>query len=100
MVSALNGIRATWGPGDVRRTRVLTLQQLAAEREDGTVLRAKGTPNGIRGYIRGKLVQVSATILLPPYTGSAWACAPRYSRATRPVPRSQDPGGPGKPQQL
>ena len=43
---------------------ILTLQQLAADREDGTLLRAKATPNGIRGYTLGKLVQVSATVLI------------------------------------
>jgi ABC-2 type transport system permease protein len=42
----------------------LTLQYLAADREDGTLLRAKATPNGIRGYLIGKLVTVSGTILI------------------------------------
>jgi ABC-2 type transport system permease protein len=42
---------------------LLIVQYLAAEREDGTLLRAKATPNGIRGYFIGKLVTVSATIL-------------------------------------
>ncbi|GAA2432255.1 ABC transporter permease [Actinomadura vinacea] len=42
---------------------LLLLQHLAAEREDGTLLRAKATPNGIRGYFIGKLVTVSGTIL-------------------------------------
>lgn len=43
---------------------LLVVQQLAADREDGTLLRAKATPNGIRAYLLGKLVQVSATILV------------------------------------
>ena len=42
---------------------LLVVQQLTADREDGTLLRAKATPNGIRGYLIGKLVTVSATIL-------------------------------------
>jgi ABC-2 type transport system permease protein len=41
----------------------LELQYLAADREDGTLLRAKATPNGIRGYLIGKVVTVSGTIL-------------------------------------
>ncbi|MGI8688375.1 MAG: ABC transporter permease [Thermomicrobiales bacterium] len=42
---------------------LLVIQYLSAEREDGTLLRAKATPNGIRGYFIGKLVMVSGTIL-------------------------------------
>ena len=42
---------------------LLVVQQLAADREDGTLLRAKATPGGIRAYLVGKLVQISATIL-------------------------------------
>jgi ABC-2 type transport system permease protein len=42
---------------------LLVVQQLAADREDGTLLRAKATPSGIRAYLVGKLVQVSATIV-------------------------------------
>jgi ABC-2 type transport system permease protein len=42
---------------------LLVVQYLTAEREDGTLLRAKATPNGIRGYLIGKLVTVSGTIL-------------------------------------
>lgn len=41
----------------------LVIQYLVAEREDGTLLRAKATPNGIRSYLIGKLVTVSGTIL-------------------------------------
>ena len=42
---------------------LLVIQYLSAEREDGTLLRAKATPNGILGYFIGKLVTVSGTIL-------------------------------------
>lgn len=42
---------------------LLVIQQLTADREDGTLLRAKATPKGIRGYLIGKLVTVSGTIL-------------------------------------
>ena len=42
---------------------LLVIQYLTAEREDGTLLRAKATPNGIGGYLIGKLVTVSGTIL-------------------------------------
>jgi hypothetical protein len=42
---------------------LLVIQYLTAEREDGTLLRAKATPNGIRGYFVGKLVTVSGTVL-------------------------------------
>jgi ABC-2 type transport system permease protein len=37
--------------------------QLTAEREDGTLLRAKATPNGMLGYLIGKIVVVSGTIM-------------------------------------
>lgn len=45
---------------------------LTIEREDGTLLRARATPNGIQGYLVGKIVQtcgialVSVAILLVP----------------------------------
>ncbi|WP_203862628.1 ABC transporter permease [Plantactinospora mayteni] len=42
---------------------LLIVQQLTADREDGTLLRAKAIPDGIRGYLIGKLVTVSATVL-------------------------------------
>jgi ABC-2 type transport system permease protein len=41
----------------------LTIQYLSADREDGTLLRAKATPNGIRSYLIGKIVTVSGSIL-------------------------------------
>jgi ABC-2 type transport system permease protein len=37
---------------------------LATEREDGTLLRAKATPNGMAGYLTGKIVAVSGIILI------------------------------------
>jgi ABC-2 type transport system permease protein len=43
---------------------LLVIQYLAAEREDGTLLRARAIPDGIRGYFTGKLVTVSGTILV------------------------------------
>jgi len=42
---------------------LLIAQQLTADREDGTLLRARATPHGIRGYLTGKLTTVSATVL-------------------------------------
>ncbi|WP_194832327.1 ABC transporter permease [Nocardia sp. XZ_19_369] len=40
-------------------------QQLTLDREDGTLLRAKATPNGMVGYLIGKIVQVSGWVLIP-----------------------------------
>ena len=37
---------------------------LVLEREDGTLLRAKATPNGMLGYLVGKIVQVSGMSLV------------------------------------
>ncbi|WP_238011838.1 ABC transporter permease [Dactylosporangium sp. AC04546] len=42
---------------------LLIVQHLTADREDGTLLRAKAIPDGVRGYLIGKLVTVSATVL-------------------------------------
>jgi len=42
---------------------LLAAQHLAADREDGTLLRAKATPGGVLGYLVGKLVLVSASVL-------------------------------------
>src|ERR1700704_5560810 len=39
-------------------------QQLTAEREDGTLLRAKATPNGMLGYLVGKIVMFALSTLL------------------------------------
>jgi ABC-2 type transport system permease protein len=39
-------------------------QQLLVEREDGTLLRAKATPNGMLGYLVGKIVLVSAMMII------------------------------------
>ncbi|WBQ03541.1 ABC transporter permease [Kribbella sp. CA-293567] len=38
-------------------------QQLTADREDGTLLRAKATPNGMIGYLTGKVVSVAGGLL-------------------------------------
>jgi ABC-2 type transport system permease protein len=43
---------------------LLMVQYLTAEREDGTLLRARAIPNGIGGYLIGKLVTVSGTVLV------------------------------------
>ena len=37
---------------------------LTADREDGTLLRAKATPNGMLGYLVGKIVMFASTTLL------------------------------------
>jgi ABC-2 type transport system permease protein len=42
---------------------LLVVQYLVADREDGTLLRARSVPDGIAVYLIGKLVNVSATIL-------------------------------------
>ncbi|MGH8932369.1 MAG: ABC transporter permease [Egibacteraceae bacterium] len=42
---------------------MLVVQYLSADREDGTLLRAKATPRGMLGYLISKLVTVSLTIL-------------------------------------
>jgi len=39
-------------------------QQLIVEREDGTLLRAKATPNGMLGYLVGKITVVSGMLLI------------------------------------
>jgi ABC-2 type transport system permease protein len=41
-----------------------TAQQLVVERDDGTLLRAKAVPNGMAGYLVGKLVLVGGMTLL------------------------------------
>lgn len=38
--------------------------QLTMEREDGTLLRAKATPNGMLGYLIGKIAETSGTIMI------------------------------------
>ncbi|GAA5103017.1 ABC transporter permease [Nocardia iowensis] len=40
-------------------------QQLSLDREDGTLLRAKATPNGMVGYLVGKIIQVSGSVIIP-----------------------------------
>ncbi|MEV8373117.1 ABC transporter permease [Kribbella sp. NPDC056861] len=39
-------------------------QQLTVDREDGTLLRAKATPNGMVGYLTGKVVSVAGGLLV------------------------------------
>jgi ABC-2 type transport system permease protein len=39
-------------------------QSITADREDGTLLRAKATPNGMLGYLVGKIVMFALTTLL------------------------------------
>jgi ABC-2 type transport system permease protein len=51
---------------------VLLAQQLTVEREDGTLLRAKAVPNGMLGYLVGKIVTVSGMSL----TGTALVLIP------------------------
>jgi ABC-2 type transport system permease protein len=43
---------------------VTLASQLIIEREDGTLLRAKATPNGMLGYLIGKIVLVSGMTLI------------------------------------
>ncbi|WP_026416059.1 ABC transporter permease [Actinomadura oligospora] len=42
---------------------VLVIQYLTVEREDGTLLRARATPHGIRAYFLGKLVTTSGCVV-------------------------------------
>ncbi|MFI5892330.1 ABC transporter permease [Actinoplanes sp. NPDC051513] len=39
-------------------------QHLTADREDGTLLRARATPHGVPGYLAGKLISISGSLLL------------------------------------
>lgn len=39
-------------------------QYLTADREDGTLLRAKATPNGMLGYLVGKIILVSGALVV------------------------------------
>lgn len=43
---------------------IVLSQQLTADREDGTLLRAKATPNGMRSYLLGKIVAVSGGLVV------------------------------------
>jgi ABC-2 type transport system permease protein len=43
---------------------LLVIRYLAANREDGTLLRARATPDAVRGYVVGKLVTVSVIVLV------------------------------------
>jgi ABC-2 type transport system permease protein len=42
---------------------MLMVQYLPADREDGTLLRARATPGGIAGYLTGKLIASSLSVL-------------------------------------
>ncbi len=41
---------------------MLTVQYLPADREDGTLLRAKATPHGVTGYLVAKLAMATASV--------------------------------------
>src|SRR5262249_20272295 len=43
---------------------MLMVQYLPADREDGTLLRARATPGGISGYLASKLVTSSLSVLV------------------------------------
>lgn len=43
---------------------MLMVQYLPADREDGTLLRARATPGGITGYLAGKLLTSSLSVLV------------------------------------
>lgn len=43
---------------------VMMSQLLTADREDGTLLRAKATPNGMLTYLTGKIISVSGGLIL------------------------------------
>ncbi|HEY3867750.1 MAG TPA: ABC transporter permease [Actinocrinis sp.] len=43
---------------------VMVSQHLTADREDGTLLRAKAVPNGVLGYLIGKIVAVSGSTVI------------------------------------
>ncbi|MFE0100516.1 ABC transporter permease [Streptomyces sp. NPDC059009] len=42
---------------------IVMSQHLTADREDGTLLRVKATPNGMPGYLLGKIVTVSGSLI-------------------------------------
>ncbi|GIH80555.1 ABC transporter permease [Planobispora longispora] len=48
---------------NVAAVMVSMSQHLTADREDGTLLRAKATPHGVRGYLVGKVVALSGGLL-------------------------------------
>lgn len=43
---------------------MLTVQYLPADREDGTLSRARATPHGVRGYLAGKLLVASGSVVV------------------------------------
>jgi len=75
---------------------------LTVEREDGTLLRAKATPNGMTGYLIGKVVTVSGTILISVVTtliagadSAALGGAPRVRVERGRAPREGPAAGSG-----
>jgi ABC-2 type transport system permease protein len=56
-------------------------QQLTADREDGTLLRAKALPNGMRAYLVGRVLSVAGTVLidLALFLGPGVALVPGFS---------------------
>ncbi len=68
-------------------------QQLTADREDGTLLRAKATPNGMLGYLVGKIVSVAGWSAGRPGR-SSWfqGCSYRRAGARRRASGWLDPG--------
>jgi ABC-2 type transport system permease protein len=43
---------------------MLMVQYLPADRDDGTLLRARATPDGVRSYLIGRLLTASASVLI------------------------------------
>ena len=56
---------------------------LVIEREDGTLLRAKAIPNGMLGYLLGKVVNISGQIafVVAITFSSALSCSPAWRSA-------------------
>ncbi|MFB9235971.1 ABC transporter permease [Plantactinospora siamensis] len=55
---------STLGMGLAFTGMVGVAQQLLVEREDGTLLRAKAVPNGMLGYLIGKVVSIACVALI------------------------------------
>nr|BFE72391.1 ABC transporter permease [Actinoplanes digitatis] len=68
-------------------------QQLTADREDGTLLRAKATPNGVLGYLTGKLISVSGGLLIDLAIFLVPAVVPGTRAGRGPARRLARPGG-------
>ena len=65
----------------------LVIQFLAADREDGTLLRAKATPGGVPSYLLAKLVNVSLTVGGLPGDGRRARQASWSTASTPPAPQ-------------